>query len=195
MTRKLALVAGRTDAAPNTILETTPRSYLTEDEVEALMKAADCERDRCMILVAYIHGLRVSELIGLQWRQLDLKRGRIRVERLKGSENSEQPLTGREIRLLRAVQRSLPVGCRFVFMTRLGAPMTRQAFGKMLREAGAKAGLGGVHPHLLRHACGYKLANDGHDTRALAAYLGHANLNNVARYTKMSSRRFDGWFR
>lgn len=195
MARNLALVTDRTDAVPNTILETTPRSYLTEDEVETLLKAAASERDRCMILMAYIHGLRASELIGLQWRQIDLKRGRLRVERLKGSENSEQPLTGREIRTLRAVQRSLPVGCRFVFMTRLGGPMTRQAFGKMLRETASRAGLDGVHPHLLRHGCGYKLANDGHDTRALAAYLGHANLNNVARYTKMSSRRFDGWFR
>src|SRR5262245_60926877 len=115
MTRKLAVIANRTNAAPTTILETTPRSYLTEDEVEALLKAAGCERDRCMILVAYIHGLRVSELVALQWRQIDLKRGRLRVERIKGSEDSEQPLTGREIRMLRAVQRSLPVGCRFVF--------------------------------------------------------------------------------
>ena len=195
MARNLALASNRTDKAPNTVLETMSRSYLTEDEVEALLKATACERDRCMILMGFIHGLRVSELIGLQWRQIDLKRGRLRVERLKGSENSEQPLTDQEIRLLRAVQRSLPVGCRFVFMTRLGAPMTRQAFGKMLRETASRAGLDGVHPHLLRHACGYKLANDGHDTRALAAYLGHANLNNVARYTKMSSRRFDGWFR
>jgi type 1 fimbriae regulatory protein FimE len=195
MARKLAVVAGGTDPAPTTVLETTVRSYLTEDEIEALLKATACERDRCMILMGFVHGLRVSELINLQWRQIDLKRGRLRVERLKGSENSEQPLTGREIRLLRAVQRLLPVGCRFVFMTRLGAPMTRQAFGKKLRETAARAGLDGVHPHLLRHATGYKLANDGHDTRAIGAYLGHANLNNVSRYTKMSSRRFDGWFR
>lgn len=93
MARNLALASDRTDKAPNTVLETMSRSYLTEDEVEALLKATACERDRCMILMGFIHGLRVSELIGLQ--------------------------------------RSLPVGCRFVFMTRLGAPMTRQGFGKI----------------------------------------------------------------
>lgn len=189
---KTALHVVRTDDAPTTDLTTTKRAYLTEDEVERLVSAAGNNRDRCMILMAYRHGLRVSELINLQWRQIRLDDGRIDVQRLKGSDDSVQPLSGREIRMLRKIRREQPVGARFVFISRLGAPMTRQSFDKMLRAAAAKAGIDGVHAHLLRHACGFKLVNDGLDTISLSAYLGHRQIANTLRYTKMSATRFDG---
>jgi type 1 fimbriae regulatory protein FimB/type 1 fimbriae regulatory protein FimE len=103
-----------------------------------------------------------------------------------------QPLGGRVQRWLRKLRRSQPVGSRYVFVTRLGGPMTRNAFFKWLAKAAAKAGIDGVHPHLLRHACGFKLVNDGMDTLSLAAYLGHRQLSNTRRYTKMSAHRFEG---
>jgi type 1 fimbriae regulatory protein FimB/type 1 fimbriae regulatory protein FimE len=80
-------------------------------------------------------------------------------------------------------------------MTERGAPMTASGFFKMLRRAAKSIGMEDVHPHLLRHACGYKLVNDGVDTRTIAAYLGHRNLQNTARYTAMSATRFNGLWR
>jgi type 1 fimbriae regulatory protein FimE len=164
------------------------RAYLTEAEVERLIKAADGARDKAMILIGYRHGLRVSELVTLRWRQIDLEAGRIQVVRLKDSENGIHPLSGREIRALRALQRTQPVGSAFVFLSYKGAPMTRQAFDKMLRAAG----MADVHPHLLRHGCGFRLVNLGLDTLSLAAYLGHKQAQNTKRYAKMNATRFDG---
>jgi type 1 fimbriae regulatory protein FimB/type 1 fimbriae regulatory protein FimE len=168
------------------------RAYLTEAEVERLIKATASSRDKAMILIGYRHGLRVTELVSLRWRQIDLDAGRIQVERLKDSESGIHPLSGREIRALRALRRAGPVGSAFVFLSYKGAPMTRQAFDKMLRAAGAKAGTPNVHAHLLRHGCGFRLVNLGLDTLSLAAYLGHKQVQNTKRYAKMNSTRFDG---
>ena len=189
--RKSVLHVVRTELVPSTEMDTR-REYLTEAEVERLIKAADSDRDALMILMAYRHGLRVSELIALQWRQVDLEAGRLQVLRLKDSESGVHPISGREMRGLRKLRRGQPVGSRFVFVTNRGAPMTRNGFHKLLAKAGARCGLPDVHPHLLRHACGFKLVNDGMDSLSLAAYLGHKNVNNTRRYTKMDARRFDG---
>jgi site-specific recombinase XerD len=70
--------------------------------------------------------------------------------------------------------------------------MTRQAFDKMLRAAGAKAGIPDMHAHLLRHGCGYRLVNMGLDTLSLAAYLGHTNVQNTKRYARVNAERFAG---
>jgi site-specific recombinase XerD len=196
--------ATRTNRAPTTETGTVlnllqkdeRRAYLTPDEIEQLMKAARQRgryghRDATMILVAYRHGLRVGELVTLRWDQIDLKLGRIHVRRMKGSEDSVHPLSGVEIRALRQVRKDQDGG-RHVFMSERGAPMTTRGFFKLVAAAGAKAGLEDVHPHLLRHGTGYKLVNDGVDTRTIAAYLGHRNLQNTARYTAMSATRFNG---
>lgn len=187
---KSALKTVGTNAAPTTEMPT--REYLTEAEVEELIKAADNHRDATMMLMAYRHGLRVSELVNLQWRQIKLNEGRINVARLKGSEDGVHPLSGREVRALRRLQRDQPVGARFVFITSRGTPMTREGFRVLLAKAADRAGLDGVHPHLLRHATGFRLVNSGFDSLSLAAYLGHRNVNNTKRYAKMDSSRFDG---
>lgn len=193
--RKTAAKPARTEREPTTVLD-TKREWLTEAEVERIIRAADNDRDRLMILMAYRHGLRVSELINIQWRQLDLEGGRFAVTRLKGSDDSVHPLSGREVRGLRKLRRALPVGSRFVFMTSRGGPMTRNGFFKVLEKAGKRAGLDDVHPHLLRHGCGFRLVNENQlDSISLAAYLGHANVQNTKRYARMSSTRFDGLWR
>ena len=192
MSRSALVVVG-TEPAPSTDLDTTQkRKWLTEDEVERLVRCADADRDKAMILMAYRHGYRVSELIQLEWRMVDLDAGRVHVKRSKGSDDSVQPLGGRALRWLRKLRRAQPVGSRYVFVTRLGGPMTRNGFYKRLAKAAAKAGIDGVHPHLLRHSTGFKLVNDGMDTLSLAAYLGHRQLSNTRRYTKMSAHRFEG---
>jgi integrase len=194
--RKTAVHTVRTQQEPTTELDAEPgREWLTEAEVETIIKACDSERDRLMVLMCYRHGLRVSELIGLTWRQVDFEAGRLQVRRLKGSEDSVHTLSGREVRGLRSPRRRQPVGTRWCFITSRGGPMTRNGFFKLLSRASTRAGIDDVHPHLLRHGCGFKLVNDGMDTLSLAAYLGHANVQNTKRYARMDAARFDGLWR
>ena len=177
-----------------------PREYLTPKEVERLIAAARKgrrrygQRDATMILVAFRHGLRVSELCALTWDQIDFSHGLLHVRRMKNGIPSVHQLGGEEMRSLRALKRE-DGASRYVFMTEREAPMTPAGFRKMLSRlaAGAKFEFS-VHPHMLRHACGYKLANDGRDTRALQHYLGHKNIMHTVRYTELSPERFkDFW--
>jgi type 1 fimbriae regulatory protein FimB/type 1 fimbriae regulatory protein FimE len=168
------------------------REYLTESEVERLLDATrkrgrNSARDSAAILLAYRHGLRAQELCQLRWAQIDLKHGRLHVNRAKGGVESVHPLHGPELRALRPLQGTSP----YVFVTEQGTPVTTAWFLRMLQRTGRAAKLSfRVHPHMLRHACGYKLANDGHDTRSLAHYLGHRNLQSTARYTALAPDRF-----
>ena len=173
-----------------------PREYLTPKEVERLIAAAKARsrrynlRDATMILVAFRHGLRVGELCALTWDQIDFSQGMMHVRRIKNGMASVQQIGGEEMRALRALQRE-EGGGRFVFMTERGAPMTPAGFRKMLARLGEAANFPFlVHPHMLRHACGYKLANDGRDTRSLQHYLGHKNIMHTVRYTELSAERF-----
>jgi type 1 fimbriae regulatory protein FimB/type 1 fimbriae regulatory protein FimE len=157
------------------------REYLTEKEVERLIEAArkrgrNGPRDAAAILMAYRHGLRAQELCSLRWAQIDLRQGRLHVNRAKGGAESVHPLRGPELRALRPLRGNSP----YVFVTESGTPVTTSWFLRMIQRTGQAARLGfAVHPHMLRHACGYKLANDGHDTRSLAHYLGHRNLQST----------------
>jgi site-specific recombinase XerD len=177
-----------------------PREYLTPKEVERLIAAAKKRgrryglRDATMILVAFRHGLRVSELCALTWDQIDFSQGMMHVRRIKNGIGSVQQIGGEEMRMLRALKRE-DGGTRFVFMTERGAPMTPAGFRKFLSRLaiGAKFQFP-VHPHMLRHACGYKLANDGRDTRALQHYLGHKNIMHTVRYTELSPERFKNFW-
>ena len=177
-----------------------PREYLTPQEVECLIKAAKKQgrryglRDATMILVAFRHGMRVSELCALTWDQIDFASGMMHVRRIKNGMPSVQQIGGEEMRALRALKRE-DGSSRYVFMTERGAPMSAAGFRKLLARLGETAKFPfGIHPHMLRHACGYKLANDGRDTRALQHYLGHKNIMHTVRYTELTSERFkDFW--
>jgi type 1 fimbriae regulatory protein FimB/type 1 fimbriae regulatory protein FimE len=147
-----------------------------------------------MILLAYRHGLRVGELVRLLWAQVDFTAGLLHVNRLKRGVPSVHPLAGDELRTLRQVRRDWPEG-RHVFQSERDAPLTTAGFRKTLARIGEASWLAfPVHPHMLRHAAGYKLANDGRDTRALQYYLGHRNIQHTVRYTEMSAARFEGWW-
>lgn len=123
--------------------------------------------------MAFRHGLRSSEVCGLQWEQFDFKQGTVHVNRLKNGLSSVHPLDGSELRALRKLQREEPQS-RFLFLSERGAPMSAEAFRKMVRRAGEKTKFPfTVHPLMIRHACGYKLANEGKDTRAIQLYMGH----------------------
>jgi integrase len=175
------------------------REYLTEKEVERLMKAAGDNRyghrDATMILLAFRHGLRASELCALRWDQIDLVHGRVHVARAKNGMPSVHPLTGTELRALRRLQREQGQPGRYVFVSERGAPMSPAGFRRMITRLGKDAKMPfPIHPHMLRHATGYKLANQGVDTRALQHYLGHKNIQHTVRYTELSPDRFrDFW--
>jgi type 1 fimbriae regulatory protein FimB/type 1 fimbriae regulatory protein FimE len=183
---------------PNADLRT--REYLTESEVERIMTAARenrwGHRDATMILVAYRHGLRVSELVDLRWDQVDFRTATLHVRRVKQGTPSTHPILGDELRALRRLQREQEPQSPFVFTSERGSPFTAAGFARMVERAGAEARLGfKAHPHMLRHACGYALANRGHDTRALQAYLGHRNIQHTVRYTELSPTRFRDFWR
>jgi type 1 fimbriae regulatory protein FimB/type 1 fimbriae regulatory protein FimE len=147
-----------------------------------------------MILMAFRHGLRAAEVVDLRWDQVELGRNAaLHVRRVKQGVPSVHPLQGDEMRALRELKRS--ANSPFVFTSERGAPFTTAGFAKMVVRAGEAAKLTGVHPHMLRHACGYALANRGHDTRALQAYLGHKNIQHTVRYTELSQTRFKDFWR
>ena len=138
-----------------------------------------------MILVAFRHGLRSSELVDLRWDQIDFTHAVLHVRRAKKGTPATHPIIGDETRALRKLQREQDPKSPFVFTPERGSPFTTAGFARMLARAGEAAGLGlKVHPHMLRHACGFALANKGHDTRALQAYLGHRNIQHTVRYTE-----------
>ncbi len=180
--------------------ESRSREFLTPTEVERLLEAAGASgrygaRDRTLLLLMYRHGLRVSEAIGLRWEQVDLKAGHLHVWRLKNGVASTHPLRGPELRALRQLRRDWREG-PYLFVTERGGPMTASNVRKLVARVGVLAKLPfSAHPHMLRHACGFKLANEGHDTRSLQHYLGHKNITHTVRYTEMAPDRFKGFWR
>jgi integrase len=183
---------------PNRDLRT--REYLTEAEVERLMTAAKGNRwghrDATTILVAYRHGLRAAELVDLQWSQVDFRAATLHVRRVKQGSPATHPILGDELRALRRLQREQEPKSAFVFTSERGAPFSTAGFARMIERAGVEAKLGfKAHAHMLRHACGYALANKGHDTRALQAWLGHRNITHTTRYTELSPTRFKDFWR
>lgn len=178
--------------------ERRSREFLTPSEVERVIKAAEGvgrhgHRDATMILIAYRHALRVSELVALRWDQIDLSQGLLHVRRLKNGTPSTHPVQGPTIRALRRIQREYP-NSPYVFSGERNGPLTASAVRKIVARAGVAAGIRNCHPHQLRHSAGYKLANDGQDTRAIQHYLGHKNICHTVRYTELSPDRFkDFW--
>jgi len=169
------------------------REYLTEKEIEKLIEGCEGNRrphrDATMILIAFRHGLRASEVCDLQWTQVDFAGATLAVTRAKHGTPSTHPLTGRELRALRRLHREAESQSPFLFMSERGSPMTVSNFQKLISRASEASGLKiKAHPHMLRHGCGYKLANEGHDTRGLQAYLGHKNIQHTVRYTELAPK-------
>ncbi|EDS8500820.1 tyrosine-type recombinase/integrase, partial [Salmonella enterica subsp. enterica serovar Anatum] len=167
------------------------RKFLTPEEVSLLLDAALCganpERNHCLILMAFLHGFRVSELLRLRLSDIDLHGRQIHVARLKNSFSTVHPLIPREVRSLRAwlrVRKKMAdTGNDWLFISRSGFPLSRQQFYYLLTRISHKAGLPVcAHPHMLRHACGYALADNGADTRLIQDYLGHRNIRHTVRY-------------
>ena len=179
-----------------------PRKHLTPAEVAALLKAARHSgryrlRDEAAVLLAYRHGLRAAELVGLRWSAIDLRGHTIRICRAKGGMDTEHPLRSIELRLLGRLRRE-NLESDYVLLTERGSPMTTANFRKVLTRLAQVAGPAiavTVNPHALRHACGFYLAGKGVDTRALSHYLGHRSLQSTERYSAQSATHFKDFWR
>lgn len=191
--------APRLDAAGAADGHERAKDFLTTAELAALLDAAKAGRhgvrDHLLLMMMFRHGLRVSEAVNLRLEELDLDRSMLWVHRLKGGLSVQQPIAGDE---LRAIRRYLAVrqgDLPWLFLSERGQPLTRQAVNYLVEVAAERAGLAGVHPHTLRHSCGYYLANKGHDLRLIQDYLGHRDPKHTVHYTRTAGRRFEGLWR
>jgi Phage integrase family len=176
------------------------REYLTPAEIEKLIKAAKDgrygQRDACLILTSYRHGLRTKEACELEWSQVEFSRNAaLHVRRVKNGKPSVHPIRGDELRWLSELRKEYP-DTGYVFTTQRGTPFGPDAINRLIKNIGKRAKLPQpTHFHMLRHSCGYKLANDGIDTRAIQDWLGHVSITHTTRYTQLSAARFKDFWR
>jgi len=173
------------------------RDFLSVVEVDALIAGARQsrypERNQLLILMTFRHGLRISEALNLRLDHLNLREARVWVERLKGSLSTEHPIAGDELRMIRRYLRTRDDNLPWLFLSDRGQQMTRRTAQYIIGQAADRSTLTcHLHPHILRHSCGYYLANKGHDTRMIQDYLGHRDPSHTAHYTRTASSRFEG---
>lgn len=181
--------------------ELRSREYLTPAEIDTLMAEGRRggrygQRDATLILIGYRHGLRAVEIADLEWSQIEFGRNAtLHVRRVKNGKPSAHPLRGDEIRALRELRRQFP-DSGYVFATERGSPFTPDAVNRLIKRIGKRAGLPfAIHAHMLRHGCGYALANAGHDTRRIQDWLGHRSIQHTTRYTELSTAPFANFWR
>ena len=179
------------------------RKHLTSIEVGKLIAATKGSRnearDRCLLLLIFRHGLRVSEACGLTMSQIDIESRVLHVARLKKGLSTTHPLRADELRSIKAwmvERKSMKTAGDAFFISERRRPMNRKTAWLAIRNYGRIAGLPlPAHPHMLRHACGFALADQGADTRLIQDYLGHQDIRHTVIYTAANPARFEKLWR
>ena len=165
--------------------------FLNEVEMHRLLEAAKDSRngvrDHLMILMIWRHGLRVSELIGFRRDALNLAQARVWVSRRGNSVSAEHPIRRDELQAIKSYLQTRSDNLPWMFVSERQAPFTDRGVEKIVANAGKRADLGHVYPHMLRHSCGYYMAKKGCDSRTIQEYLGHRTSQHTARYMRAHS--------
>jgi type 1 fimbriae regulatory protein FimB/type 1 fimbriae regulatory protein FimE len=174
--------------------------HLTPKEIETLIEATKGSRyphrDATLIHTTFVHGLRAKEVSELEWSQVDFESQTLHVTRAKNGKPLDQPIQKRELAMLRKLKREQEPQSLYVFMGERGEPFTTDALNRLVKRLGKKAGLPfPIHIHMLRHSCGFKLANEGRDTRSIQDWLGHKSIQHTVRYTDQARTRFKDFFK
>lgn len=171
------------------------KDFLSDVEIKQLLSASKKtrypKRNYLLLLMMYRHGLRVSEAISLKKSDVNIKESRIWIDRLKNGLSVEHPISGDELRAINRYFQSRKDDLPWLFVSERGLPLTRQAVNYLINTVAIKAELENVHPHTLRHSCGFYLANEGYDLRLIQDYLGHRDPKHTAHYTRVVSKRFE----
>jgi len=173
--------------------------FLTKAELIALFNwvKTKSSRDYAMILLAYRHGMRVSEVCNITMHNLDLEAGNIRCQRGKGSISNWQQLSVVEIKAVKTwLRKRQKAENDCLFISNRGTPMSRSQFFRLFKAYAQAVGIPAEkqHPHVLKHSLGTHLANAGMPAQTIMARLGHRNIQNTMIYLQVSSAYVDQAF-
>jgi len=175
------------------------KDFLDPTEMKGFLDAAKAgrqgSRDHLLFLMMYRHGLRCSEAADLRIEDVSFDRATLWVRRLKGSNSGMHPIEGDELRAIRRYLGQRKDSLPWLFLSERRGRLTRFAINYLVTRTAEEAGLANLHPHCLRHSCGYALADRGVDLRTIQEWLGHRSIEMTVRYTRISQRRFKGLWR